>query len=337
MNEKVLAILEKRYPLMSAKKEDLDTIVDIYTTVWNPKETKEQLRERFYKRFFQNPYSKGFESITVCKDKGRIIGYGGLLNFKLSYHGQILPAAYSIDVAILSDYQAAGVGFLLINYLRNQKAVSMDANMNPAAKNLAQRMGGRDIRLCYYLRRWIRPADALRGWRNPLFKVEECAGFDSRFDEFWQKNAGKGVIIGDRCHRILKWHYEITSTRKYHIFTLNYDKELVGYIIATTASLIGGLKKGIFIDYLFGNLSESVIKDFVLYVAYKLLRKRCICIDTVATQMYWPTVFKITGFEKKQETPDFMAYPNQITEGKDDLWNGKYWHLTLGDSDFYLP
>lgn len=337
MIDRFLDRLEKRYSLAMAKQSDLGQIVQIYAEVWSDNSPAEKLLQRFHTRYSNNPISRGLGSIVICRDKDRIIGFAGMLDFQISYHGNAVPAAYSIDLAILAPYQALGIGILLLNALRKRNIVAMDGNMNAEARNLAEQMGARMITDCFYLRRWLRPADAFRRWKHSTFTVENGARIDERFDKLWQAAAEDCEIIGIRDHNVLQWRFEEHPSREFITYTLCHERELVAYIIATIDPLKGGVKKGILVDYLFAPRSYRVINDFILYVLGALARSGTVFVDTIATRKYFPENFKELGFYPKSEAPDFMIYPNQLTEGKTELWDGKNWHLTFGDSDYYLP
>jgi hypothetical protein len=74
-----------------------------------------------------------------------------------------------------------------------------------------------------------------RSWRAYSgLEIEFCAGFDERFETFWQEQAALSpfVLLADRSRATLAWHYRLPMARKQlWIVTASKASRLLGYAV----------------------------------------------------------------------------------------------------------
>lgn len=336
MKPGILGKIEKRFTVDVAKESDIDRIQKVFAEAWPDTTIQARFQQRFRHCYMENPFSQGMESIFVCRDDDRIVGFTGMMNFELWYHNQALPATYAIDLAVVPAYQGLGIGYLLTKSLCERNVIAMEGNLNQAAQRLAERMGGREIASCSVLRRWVHLRDVLPRWEDSAFVVEENAVIDERFDKLWVTARESYPVIGVRDQAILKWRYQTHPLREFAIYALRSGKDLLAYVATTTEHTKGKARKGILVDYLFAPLPNETISKFISFVLGGLARKGVVCVDTFAAYRKTVDIFQGLGFARKKLTPKILVYPNAMAEGKPDLWIGQNCHLTFGDSDFFF-
>jgi hypothetical protein len=64
---------------------------------------------------------------------------------------------------------------------------------------------------------------------RPGIRIEQCAGFDDRFEAFWQqlRESRPGILLGNRSRATLEWHFRDKAT----ILTYTEGSELAAYAI----------------------------------------------------------------------------------------------------------
>jgi len=95
-------------------------------------------------------------------------------------------------------------------------------------------------------------------------------------------------------------------------------------------------RKGVIVDCLFARLPAEIIERFLSSVCARLVKQGALCIDTLASHRTMIELLGRLDFGPRKRSPKFFAYRNSASESKRDLANGQEWHLTFGDSDFYL-
>jgi hypothetical protein len=83
-------------------------------------------------------------------------------------------------------------------------------------------------------------------------EIELCAGFDNRFDEFWEELAfmNRRILLAVRNRETLSWHFRASSRRKVHIMTACRGSRLIGYAIFDRADNVElGLNRVRLIDF----------------------------------------------------------------------------------------
>lgn len=333
----ILEKLKKRYPVNPARESDIQEFLAVFDAVWAGNEKViEKNRRLSRRRYLENPYSNGMGSLQVARDGDRIIGFTGTMDYELCYHGTMLPATSTVDQGVLPRYQALGVGYLLIKPHYERKVIATSGDLNTNALKMHQAMGVREVSHCFVLRRWSRPTDVLQRWNKSSFILDKNSNIDSRFDGLWSTAQQTYEIVGVRDQAILKWRYENFPTRDFNIFTLCRGKELVGYIVTTWQRFKRIAPKGNLIDFLFAPIEPEVVSKFISVVLGYLARRGAICVDTVVTHSSLTEIFKNLGFYPTKKNPHFVVYNNDMSQNKPDLWDGRNWHLTFGDSDFYF-
>lgn len=334
--QRIVAKLARRYAVDAAREADISQIFQVYNAVRPTSDLQQRFQQRFRHKYLEHPHAKGLASVLVCRDGERLIGFAGMMDFDLWYHDRLIPATFSIDLAVLPAYQGVGIGYLLLKRTCERQVIVMDGHMNDAAQRLAERMGGREIAPCTVLRRWSRPSDVFHGWSDPTCTIEENATIDRRFDHLWAAAREIYEVIGARDQATLAWKFKTYPLRPFTVYTLCHGQQLVAYVVTTMERLLGVARKGILVDYLFAGVSPALQATFLSFVLGRLARKGALCVDVIATHHTMLDVLTRLGFVSKGHHPHFMVYTNTMAEGKIDLWQARTWHLTFGDSDFYL-
>jgi GNAT superfamily N-acetyltransferase len=333
----ILDKLQKRYPIQPAKDEELPQLLEVFREVWANNERVLKINERLHRRrYFENPYSKGAASIMVARDGDRIIGFTGAMDFELWYHDRMYPATCTVDQAVLPAYQARSIGYLLLKPHYERDVIAFAGDLNGPAQKMHEAMEVPYISNCYIMRRMTHPTDILTRWQDREYTVDTVRAFDGRFNQLWLAAREGYEIVGVRNQAILKWRYENLPTRKFTTYTLCRKDELMGYIVTTTERAKGIAPKGILADFLFGRIAPEVISRFIAVVIGHLARKGAICVEVAASHAESVGVLRDLGFHATKHKTYFVVYKNERSRNKPDLWDGRKWHLTYGDSDFYF-
>jgi len=333
----LLKKLEQKYPVEYAESSDFSEIIALFNTVWSASQQLVARNEKlFIRRYFNNPFANDTLSIFAAKDGSKIIGITGLLKFDLSYHQKRLPAVWVVDQAVLPEYQIKGIGYLLLKKAIQESAIAIAGDNNAPSQKMHKSMGMKAIAHCTVMRKWVRPTNYFNFKKRAGIRIVHGVSFDRQFDRLWEKARSEYDIVAIRNADVLRWRYENLPTRKFQTHALYKDGELYGYIVTTMGKVRDLAPKGVFVDFLFCQIDEGLIATFIMSVIAYLAKNGAVCFEAALSQRRVRKIFESLGFKDFDYDPNFIVYNNDFSRDKPDLWDGRKWHLTYGDADFFF-
>ena len=170
----------------------------------------------------------------------------------------------------------------------------------------------------------------LQGVSNMLLnsltvKGEWLDTFDERFDDLWEKDKGREVLVSDRSAKVLKWRFKVGLDRQnWKIFAISNKEELLGYIVANTSGNVWVV--GDF--YARGEGTE--LQQLLSLFCWQAIRKRC---ESISLEFYGMQQVKTqlvqTGFQKREENPIYYVPCDERLESAKEL----QWYITGFDRD----
>jgi hypothetical protein len=166
--------------------------------------------------------------------------------------------------------------------------------------------------------------------------------FESEFDDLITKSSHRLPIFHFRNKDYLQWRYMNHPTRRYHVFTLRSNSNLIGYVI-TREMEIHKKRVGVIVDFLID--AEFKQKDVFLDLIYTALKSFwengvSIAITTSKTGLIENEILRSSGFFTapsilKQEQLSFIIsiLDNNLISPQLKIFDN--WFITLGDYDVF--
>jgi acyl carrier protein len=332
--DRVLDRLGGRFRVTEAGAGDLTAALDVHQSVWGGE--RNALEARFRHRFFENPSLSFGSGLRVCWDGDRIIACLGMLHCDIAVHGRIYPAIWTIDFSVLPEYRGLGVAALLARDLHQKSAVVLYGNLNDQARGLAERIGAKELLSAPVLQRWVRPGDLIH--RSPLagFSSSTAEELDARFDGLWDAAQQEFPIAIVRRPGVLRWRYRESARLTYTFHTLTRGSQLQAYAVTTNVPMGGPVKKAVLVDCLHRPLALETKRHFLASVLEHVARQGAVRVDTLACASSLRSALCELGFSEKGESSPFLIAFNETAAAVDGLTRTEDWHLTFGDTDFYL-
>lgn len=336
LQDGVLARLLRQYPISFAEEPDMPAVHQVYDAVWPDPVSRQRFRKRFRNTYYDSPCGNGAKSIVICRRGAQIIGFMGLLDCQLWTRDRLIPAVYGVDLCILPGYRGMGIGYLLQASLGHLGRLPLDGNANAAAAQLAARAGAKPIEHCTVWRRWMRPSDYWRTWKSADTTVTAQATVDQGFDRLWERARGAYTFVGLRDRATVSWRYERNPLHRFRIHTLRRGETLLGYIVTMTRQAGRVARSGVLVDFLFAQDAGELVEPFLAQVLASLTRRGALFVDALFSHTGMQSLFTRLGFAPQERTPPFMVYENLMTRDDKSFWDGRQWHLTFGDADYFL-
>jgi len=241
-----------------------------------------------------------------------------------------VPAAWPVDLAVLPDCRQLGPGPLLVRHATRRDAVVLDGNFNKEAGTLAERLGAKEFASAELLRRWLRPGDFMRRFRDGPYETGRAAGAED-FDALWEAAREAYPVAAVRNGDVMRWRYLEHPDRRFTVHTLLRGGELAGYAVTMLVPYRWPARRGILVDLLFADVPEESQRRFLAGVQGQLARRGALCMDALASGSASLALLRRLGYGPRGRAA-FLRYPRD----HDEFEGATDWHLTYGDADFYL-
>jgi len=315
------------------KKGDEIQIVDLFERVFGKKMTLD-----FWKwRFVENPFGEGI--IKLLFDNNLLIGHYAVIPMVVQVKNTSTPAAFSMTTMTHPDYQGQGIFTYLAKETyseaqkRGFKFVYGFPNQNSYYRFI-KKLGWMDFGKMTVLYKDFKEGIhfSIRGANN----IYEIKKFTDDIDSLWKKVRQNYQVVVPRTKEFLNWRFINNPEINYKIFSINNDKELLGYIIV---KIYKGTKEtlGHIVDIL--SVDEKVAEE-LLQASYNYFSGNGI--QKISCWMqnpyFYSKLMEEEGFVRK--IPDLETYfgVKILSENNNVFKEVEYfnnWYLTMGDSDVF--
>ena len=177
--------------------------------------------------------------------------------------------------------------------------------------------------------------------KTSSFNVQEFNGNFENFEKLLKKTSKRVSIIQNRNKDYLKWRYLDHPTRKYQIYTLKQNEELVGYIIVKI-HILNNKKIGVILDYVVDNdTDEKKLKELIENaLSYFWNNDASIAIATSRSGLLEHKLLKQKGFFQipsflKPESLHFIITIFDSDQKLKKLTKFDNWFFSFGDYDVF--
>jgi len=288
-----------------------------------------------------------------------IIGSNAIIPTKLLVEEEEILSFLACNVQVNSKYQNQGIFTQLLSLMtleaKKQEILSLFAIPNDNSFNSFIKDGSVEI---FQLPLLLRPLKFSNYFNSPFKKilkifeffykikvstnnVEEFNGDFQIFEKLLNKLSKRVPILQKRNSEYLKWRYLQHPTRKYKIYVLKHNDELIGYIIIKIHTL-NNKKIGVILDYVVdSNASEKSLKSLIhKALDYFWIHDASVTISTCGSTLLETKLLKEEGFFNipsflKPETLHFIVKLFNSDEKLKKLTKYNNWFFTFGDYDVF--
>lgn len=314
-------------------------------------------------KYFQNP--AGEHMVTVAVDGSKIVGVQGYLPGRLKYNSKVYLSAQNTDMAVLPEYRSGGTFLKMhskaMEYGPKKRGALCYGFPNKTAYRLASCLEYAGVCPMFNLTKVLNPIPYVQRKvglrlltdlfgsigkrvivsmnRKKLllpqgFRMVEVTRFDSRFDEFWHREAENYPIAVVRDSQYLNWRY-IDCPTSYKIFCVEKDGSIKGFVVLRYLR-DEDVTRGRIVDILI-EWGQEQIGELLLTHGIDYFIDNEVDVVTCWMLEHWP-MFKILrkkGFVKKQ-SPHYLVANSQVADISSELFaDMSKWYMTMGDSDYW--
>lgn len=173
--------------------------------------------------------------------------------------------------------------------------------------------------------------------RHPQFDIEEAAGFDSRFDDFWAEllQQKSQIVLSARDSATMSWHYASPLRKKrLWIYTASRNGKIRAYAIFERKDFGDELHRMRLVD--FQTIEDVDLLSDILAIALRRCVAEGVCVlDKSGIGLASMRIFdESTPYRRKQPWPFWYRTTNPSLV--QDLRNPDHWEPTEYDGDVSL-
>lgn len=155
--------------------------------------------------------------------------------------------------------------------------------------------------------------------------IRKIKSFDERIDGFWKKALQKHEIMLVRNKEHLNWRFVMNPVKKYDIFLVEENKEIVGYFVLS--NIIYRNAKYVIIEDILGLKQEDVITAIISDIIRYAKEKNSDMIVGQFTDPYYIKIIKKSGFFGIRGQPIVVKTHYKDTP-KDIFLDKRKWFIT---------
>lgn len=233
-------------------------------------------------QYRNNPKGKAIVLLAIDElNEDQIVGTNTIIPISLLIDQNEIVSSLACNVQVHPDYQKQGIFSKLLSSMTSVAKIkeisslfaipnenSFSAFINEGSSEIIQLpLLVRPIKLSRYfispINKILRVFDSHWKVKTSSLNVEEFNGNFQNFDKLLEKISNRVSIIQNRSKEYLKWRYLDHPTRKYQIYTLKQNEELVGYIIVKI-HILNNKKIGVILDYVVNqDANEKKLKELI--------------------------------------------------------------------------
>ncbi len=228
------------YSLRWFQKEDIDA----YLAGLNESLYDRYNRERFQWKFWDNPSTKGFNSIVVAvdDDSGRPVGFNSFLPLRIRIGEKIVPIVQGCDGYVQKEHRRRGIFLATIKFMEenlSRDASSLLMGFNFAGSTAAALKAG-STAVCDINFWEIEPKDFHgQGIHRDSFSLSEIKAKEAHilYGE-WSKIRDQPHI--HRSLDYLRWRFENSPLRDYRFYNITERNIDLGYVVLSLVENVEG-------------------------------------------------------------------------------------------------
>ncbi len=301
-------------------------------------------------QFLENPGARvlGFAPV-VAEDKGRVVGFNGVVPVSVLWEGETRPAVWSCDFKVSAEYRGQGVGRLIKEELAQRSPILMSFGISPVAAIVLARMKWQPSHEVHFLRK-IRLPRTVRDWALMLFQFGTAVRYRARWgrlgsddlsasvvrnlpgseqiDRLWERVATGYDKIVVRNWAYLDWRYQQHPFSKYQFIEL---RDSVGSLQAIGVVRADN-RQARLVDYM-GPARSPVIKAAIVRAMLKKW-SNVAAFSAMTSDPELKRIMKAFGFYQGREQPRFFVWtsPSVFSQTEQELCT-RNWFIMGGDSD----
>lgn len=157
-----------------------------------------------------------------------------------------------------------------------------------------------------------------------------------KYEHFWEKMKVNYPVSSNKDFQFLKWRYNDHPTKKYKVYSLYKDDEIIGIVILR-AEHVWGFNVGIIMDFMQLNFTDKTLLKFVSK-SFKNMKLDFIAV--LHSEIWEYKVFKKNYYFKVPQKilPQkihFIVRNNKSFDNAGKILDLKNWKLTFGDYDIF--
>jgi hypothetical protein len=311
-------------------------------------------------QYRNNPNGKAL--VLLSRDDSNnniIVGTNTIIPTKLLVDQKEIISSLACNVQVHPDYQKKGIFLELLSSMslmaKKKEISSLFAVPNENSFNAFIKEGSSEIIQLPLLVRPIKfskyfnfSSNKIFGifdlfWKikTPLYDIEEFDGNFQNFEKLLQKASKRVSIIQNRNKEYLKWRYLDHPTRKYQIYILKKNNELIGYIIIKI-HILNNKKIGVILDYLVDSNALEDSQKSLIEKALNYFWKNDVSISIVTSRsgllenklLRQKGFFQIPSF-LKPESLHFIVRLFDSDKKLEKLNKFDNWFFSFGDYDVF--
>ena len=313
-------------------------------------------------QYRNNPDGKAIVLLARDDSNDLIVGTNTITPSKLIVDGEEIMSSLACNVQVHPNYRKKGIFSKLLlsmpesalaNGIHSLFAIPNDnsfkAFINEGSTEITQLpLLVRPIRFSQYFRfpikQILKPFDIL--WKKKKtfpYSIEQLNGnFDDSFEILAKKTSNRVSVMHSRTKEFLNWRYKNHPTRKYQIFTLKENNELLGYII-TKIHYLDKKKVGVLLDYMVdANFKDKIqLKSLIdKAVSYFWDNEVSVAIATSRSGLLENDLFRKSGFFEVPSflKPELLHFTVQLFDNSRKhikLTKFDNWFFVFGDYDVF--
>ena len=315
-----------------------------------------------------NPFiDQGNNYVLVLKD-GKVVGYCGSMPMRFYLNGQPFMAIFGQEILVDPSVRKQGLATTLLREIKYSNCFWISLWFNENVLSILQKEGKLNIGYFRPLKKIFKIESLFRVElkeriknriiENILLKlarryhrlrhekkrekeqydVEGVETFDSRYDEFFLRLAGKFKLISDRTSQTLIWKYIDIPHRQFRAFCVRKNGNLVGYIILGIEHQEHNIKKGIIADLLIDPEEVEGLKS-LLRISDRFFIENGVDFSVchVSSPIFRSVMRKQGYYEGKQVKCDcLLIYNEKLSPNPEIVKDINNWYFTYGDSDYTM-
>ena len=338
------------------EEKDYADMFSFYREVWPDNQL--HLDEKIWEwKFLQNPNNPDpSPPLWIYKRDGKIKGQIASIPFLLKVKDRYIPASWGIDLIVSEEYRMKGLGPLLAGKVCENTGIFIALGVTEDAYRMFRRMQLIEMkkltRYVYVLNykpylkgnlrqissnllspfvHFIKSAGSAGKRRAGINNItmEKLDGLDDRITVFWEKVSVDYDFAARRDASYLTWRYLKNPYRKYDIFELRLDREMLAYCITRI-----DYEKNVRVGYIVDFLAKKKDINTMLLRALKYFKE--MKVDSIVCDVINRDIEETLtefGFSERESARDLMLKINRPGVDASLITEKNNWFVTRGDSD----